>query len=109
MCIVFPPLLYILYISFGTFRSAKDKRLRWWKDYAPSGPTIDAKEKEFQGKVVEVINADAMMVKVGDQSPKKIFLASIRPPRCVFVSRLFYLSCNNNNNKKISFNFSILI
>lgn len=90
---IFPPLLYILHI-FDTFRSAKDKRLRWWKDYTPSGPTIDAKEKEFQGKVVEVINADAMMVKVGDQSPKKIFLASIRPPRCVFESSMFYLNCN---------------
>lgn len=77
-------------ISFVAFRSAKDKRLRWWKDYAPTGPTIDAKEKEFQGKVVEVINADAMMVKVGDQTPKKIFLASIRPPRYVFVPSLFH-------------------
>lgn len=62
-------------------KSAKEKRLRLWKDYAPSGPTIDAKEKEFQGKVVEVINADAMIVKLADGSTKKIFLASIRPPR----------------------------
>lgn len=60
---------------------AKEKRLRIWKDYAPSGPVIDAKEREFQGKVVEVINADAMMVKLADGSTKKIFLASIRPPR----------------------------
>lgn len=81
-----------MYICFNTFRSAKDKRLRLWKDYTPSGLTIDAKEKEFQGKVVEVINADAMMVKVVDQSQKKIFLASIRPPRCVFDPRLFHLS-----------------
>ena len=62
-------------------KSAKEKRLRLWKDYAPSGPTIDAKEREFQGKVVEVINADAMIVKASDGTPKKIFLASIRPPR----------------------------
>lgn len=62
-------------------KSAKEKRLRIWKDFAPSGPTIDAKEKEFQGKVVEVINGDAMIVKLADGSPKKIFLASIRPPR----------------------------
>lgn len=60
---------------------AKEKKLRLWKDYAPSGPAIDAKEKEFQGKVVEVINADAMIVKLADGSTKKIFLASIRPPR----------------------------
>ncbi|KAG8198549.1 hypothetical protein JTE90_026450 [Oedothorax gibbosus] len=62
-------------------KSAKEKRLRMWKDYAPSGPVIDAKEKEFQGKVVEVINADAMNLKLADGSIKKIFLASLRPPR----------------------------
>lgn len=84
--------LYIIHISFATFRSAKEKRLRVWKDYTPSALTIDAKEKEFQGKVVEVINADAMMVKVGDGPPKKIFLASIRPPRYVFDSWLFHLN-----------------
>lgn len=67
-------------------RSAKEKRLRIWKDFAPSGPTIDAKEKEFQGKVVEVINGDAMIVKLSDGSSKKIFLASIRPPRYVLIS-----------------------
>lgn len=52
-----------------------------WKDYAPSGPVIEAKDKEFQGKVTEVLNADAMHVKLADGSSKKIFLASIRPPR----------------------------
>ncbi|XP_042897103.1 staphylococcal nuclease domain-containing protein 1 [Parasteatoda tepidariorum] len=60
---------------------AKERRLRIWKEYAPSGPVIDAKEKEFQGKVVEIMNADAMNVKLADASVKKIFLASIRPPR----------------------------
>lgn len=62
--------------------------MRLWKDYTPSGPTIDAKEREFQGKVVEVINADAMIVKLSDGSTKKIFLASIRPPRYVNVNKL---------------------
>ncbi|GFQ84815.1 staphylococcal nuclease domain-containing protein 1 [Trichonephila clavata] len=62
-------------------KAAKEKRLRIWKDYAPSGPVIDVKEREFQGKVVEVINADAMVIKLADGSAKKIFLASIRPPR----------------------------
>ncbi|GIY94809.1 staphylococcal nuclease domain-containing protein 1 [Caerostris extrusa] len=62
-------------------KSAKEKRLRIWKDYAPSGPIIEAKEREFQGKVIEVINSDAMIIKLADGSIKKIFLASIRPPR----------------------------
>lgn len=82
----------MIHICFATFRSAKEKRLRLWKDYSPSRPTIEAKEKEFQGRVVEVINADAMMIKVGDGPPKKIFLSSIRPPRCVFDSWLFHLN-----------------
>lgn len=62
-------------------KQAKEKRLRIWKDYAPSGPVISAKEKEFQGKVVEINNADALVVKLADGGLKKVFLASIRPPR----------------------------
>jgi staphylococcal nuclease domain-containing protein 1 len=31
--------------------------------------------------VVEVVNGDALMVKTADGTVKKIFLASIRPPR----------------------------
>uniref|UniRef100_A0A1W7R9I0 Staphylococcal nuclease domain-containing protein 1 n=1 Tax=Hadrurus spadix TaxID=141984 RepID=A0A1W7R9I0_9SCOR len=60
---------------------AKEKRLRLWKDYMPSGPTVSAEDREFQGKVIEVINADALVIKLGDGTSKKIFLASIRPPR----------------------------
>nr|QBI71281.1 ebna2 binding protein P100 [Thermobia domestica] len=60
---------------------AKEKKLRIWKDWAPSGPQVSGKEKEFQGVVTEVVNADALMVKVNDSLVKKVFLASIRPPR----------------------------
>jgi len=60
---------------------AKDKRLRLWKDFSPSGPTIDSKEKNFVGKVVEVVNSDALVLKLADGSFKKVFLASVRPPR----------------------------
>ncbi|KAH7939386.1 hypothetical protein HPB52_011695 [Rhipicephalus sanguineus] len=62
-------------------KEAKEKRLRLWKDYTPTGIPIDAKEQRFEGKVVEVINADALVVKVGDNELRKIFLSSIRPPR----------------------------
>lgn len=62
-------------------KEAKEKRVRLWKDYTPSGIPIDAKEQRFEGKVVEVINADALVVKVGDNELRKIFLSSIRPPR----------------------------
>ena len=33
------------------------------------------------GKVVEVVNADALVLKLQDGSFKKVFLASVRPPR----------------------------
>nr|BAN21254.1 ebna2 binding protein P100 [Riptortus pedestris] len=57
---------------------AKEKRLRIWKDWTPP-PQIS--DKEFTGTVVEVVNGDALMVKLPNGTVKKIFLASIRPPR----------------------------
>lgn len=39
------------------------------------------KDKEFTGKVVEVVNGDALVVRRQDNTNKKIFLSSIRPPR----------------------------
>ncbi|KAL5009849.1 hypothetical protein ScPMuIL_012154 [Solemya velum] len=64
---------------------AKEKKLRIWKDYKPSVQTIDIKDKTFSGKVVEVVNGDSLVLKLPDSSSKfkKIFLASIRPPRQV--------------------------
>ncbi|XP_066928022.1 staphylococcal nuclease domain-containing protein 1-like [Clytia hemisphaerica] len=62
-------------------RSAKEKKMRMWKDFvASSQPVLSIKEKDFNGKVVEVVNGDAIMVKVG-QDVKKIFFSSLRPPR----------------------------
>ena len=43
--------------------AAKEKRLRLWQDWVPTGPVISAKDKEFTGKVVEIVNGDAIMVK----------------------------------------------
>nr|CAG4649952.1 EOG090X01F7 [Sida crystallina] len=60
---------------------AKEKRLRIWKNYVPSGPQVSVKDKQFSAKVVEIVNADALNVKMPDGSVKKIFLASIRPPK----------------------------
>jgi staphylococcal nuclease domain-containing protein 1 len=61
----------------------KEKRLRIWKDYSPSGPSVDIKDKSYSAKVVEIVNGDALVVKVNDKEFRKIFLASIRPPRIV--------------------------
>ncbi|KAK6629054.1 hypothetical protein RUM43_002871 [Polyplax serrata] len=62
-------------------RYAKEHRIRRWKDFQPKTPQISGKEREFTATVVEVINGDALMVKVGNAAPRKIFLSSIRPPR----------------------------
>lgn len=61
---------------------AKEKKLRLWKDFAgPTGPVISEKDKTFTGKVIEIVNGDAVMVKRSKNDIKKIHLASIRPPR----------------------------
>ncbi|XP_021917779.1 staphylococcal nuclease domain-containing protein 1 isoform X1 [Zootermopsis nevadensis] len=60
---------------------AKEGRIRLWKDYQGAGPQVSGKEKEYTATVVEVVNGDALMVKAADGTVKKIFLASIRPPR----------------------------
>ncbi|XP_052242771.1 staphylococcal nuclease domain-containing protein 1-like [Dreissena polymorpha] len=64
-------------------KSAKDRKVRIWKDYSPatSGPSISIKDKTFQGKVVECVNGDALVVKTADGQFKKCFLSSIKPPR----------------------------
>lgn len=62
-------------------RQAKDSRKRIWKDWVSTAPKISASDKEFNATVCEIIGADALNVKLADGSYKKIFLASIRPPR----------------------------
>ena len=37
------------------YRVAKEKKLRIWKDYSPSGPAVDIKDKNFTGKVYPYI------------------------------------------------------
>merc|ERR1719419_140692 len=60
---------------------AKDRRVRIWKDYAPSGPQIDSKDKNFVGTVSEIVSADTLIVKTQSGELKRISLASVRPPR----------------------------
>ncbi|XP_071943600.1 staphylococcal nuclease domain-containing protein 1-like [Antedon mediterranea] len=67
-------------------KEAKNKRIRLWKDYTPSKANIvPIEEKNLTGKVVEVINADALVVKSNDGKYKKITLSSLRPPRMADV------------------------
>lgn len=63
---------------------AKEKKIRVWKNVkASTAPVVSARDKEFTGRVVEIVNGDAIVVKKNKTETKKIFLASIRPPRCV--------------------------
>lgn len=62
-------------------KAAKEARRRLWKDWQSSAPQITGREKEFSGTVVEVINGDALLIKLANGQVKKIFLSSIRPPR----------------------------
>lgn len=51
-----------------------------WKDHQSNAPQIPQKEKDLSGIVVEIVNGDALMVKIPNGQIKKVFLASIRPP-----------------------------
>lgn len=62
-------------------KKAKESRVRLWKDYQSTTPQITGKEKEYTGTVTEVINGDALMIKLANGQIKKVFLSSIRPPK----------------------------
>ncbi|XP_077356223.1 staphylococcal nuclease domain-containing protein 1 [Festucalex cinctus] len=62
-------------------RSAKERKVRIWKDYVAPTANLDQKDRQFVAKVMQVVNADAMVVKVNSGEYKTIHLSSIRPPR----------------------------
>ncbi|XP_074027844.1 staphylococcal nuclease domain-containing protein 1 isoform X2 [Leptinotarsa decemlineata] len=62
-------------------RQAKEARRRLWKDFIASTPKVTGKEKEFTATVLEVNNGDALLLKMANGDTKKVFLASIRPPK----------------------------
>ena len=61
-------------------KSAKMARKRIWKDWQPADASIPEDEREFTGKVIQIINSDSLSVDTGS-GMKKIFLSSIRPVR----------------------------
>ncbi|XP_075064620.1 staphylococcal nuclease domain-containing protein 1 isoform X2 [Mixophyes fleayi] len=62
-------------------RFAKEHKTRIWRDYVAPTANMDQKDKQFVAKVVQVLNADAMVVKLNSGDYKTIHLSSIRPPR----------------------------
>lgn len=59
-------------------RAAKERRLRLWKDYVP--PNHGGDMVEFQGKVVEVVSGDTLVVSENGVE-RRFSLASLRCPR----------------------------
>uniref|UniRef100_W5NER7 Staphylococcal nuclease domain-containing protein n=1 Tax=Lepisosteus oculatus TaxID=7918 RepID=W5NER7_LEPOC len=62
-------------------RSAKERKVRIWKDYVAPTANLDQKDKQFVAKVMQIVNADAIVVKLNSGEHKTIHLSSIRPPR----------------------------
>ncbi|XP_056603535.1 staphylococcal nuclease domain-containing protein 1 [Triplophysa dalaica] len=62
-------------------RSAKERKVRIWKNYVAPTANLDQKERQFVAKVMQVVNADAIVVKLNSGEYKTIHLSSIRPPR----------------------------
>ncbi|XP_056093362.1 staphylococcal nuclease domain-containing protein 1 isoform X1 [Rhinichthys klamathensis goyatoka] len=62
-------------------RSAKERKVRIWKDYVAPTANLDQKDRQFVAKVMQVMNADAIVVKLNSGECKTIHLSSIRPPR----------------------------
>ena len=62
-------------------REAKTKKLRIWKDFTEK-VRANGSNDSFEAKVLEIVNGDALVVQnVANNEVKKIFIASIRPPR----------------------------
>ncbi|XP_076152364.1 staphylococcal nuclease domain-containing protein 1 [Alosa pseudoharengus] len=62
-------------------RSAKERKVRIWKDYVAPTANLDQKDRQFVAKVMQIVNADAIVVKLNSGEYKTIHLSSIRPPR----------------------------
>ncbi|KAM9311355.1 staphylococcal nuclease domain-containing protein 1 [Gastrophryne carolinensis] len=62
-------------------RYAKEHKTRIWRDYVAPTANLDQKDKQFVAKVVQVLNADAVVLKMNAGDYKTIHLSSIRPPR----------------------------
>merc|ERR1711881_134244 len=62
--------------------AAKEKKLKLWKDFVSSGPVIPAKDKEFTGKVIEIVNGDAIMVKKIRRRQRRFILPALDHHAC---------------------------
>jgi len=85
-------------VAFGC-RQAKERKVRIWKDYVSKGVEIDPKQREISGKVVQIVNADAIAIKMTNGEVRTIHLSSVRPPRYIRswfkITSSAYFICSN--------------
>nr|CAB3266428.1 staphylococcal nuclease domain-containing protein 1 [Phallusia mammillata] len=62
-------------------KQAKERKVRIWRDYVSKTSDINPDDKEFTGKVIQIVNADAIAIKTASGEVKTIHLSSVRPPR----------------------------
>eukprot|EP00824_Muranothrix_gubernata_P019686 TRINITY_DN3956_c2_g1_i1.p1 TRINITY_DN3956_c2_g1~~TRINITY_DN3956_c2_g1_i1.p1 ORF type:complete len:934 (+),score=250.11 TRINITY_DN3956_c2_g1_i1:151-2952(+) len=60
-------------------RMGKERRLRLWKDWVP--PPSKFAEKEFIGRVAEIVSGDTLMIVDPSNREHRIVLSSIRSPK----------------------------
>ena len=56
-------------------------RKRIWKNWEPADAAIPENEREFSGKVIQIVNSDSLSIDNEQGAIKQIFLSSIRPVR----------------------------
>jgi len=61
-------------------RAAKLAKKRMWKNWQPADANIPEDERDFQAKVVQIVNSDSLAVETAS-GVKQIYLASVRPAR----------------------------
>jgi len=64
----------------SAMRSAKTDKKRLWKNYVAPCNNIPTDQREYSGKVTEVVNGEVIIVKVGS-AYKRVTLSSIRQPK----------------------------
>lgn len=62
-------------------KSAKMARKRIWKNWEPADAAIPENEREFSGKVIQIVNSDSISVESEAGQIKQVFFSSVRPVR----------------------------
>ena len=62
-------------------KAAKMARKRIWKNWEPADAAIPENEREFTGKVIQIVNSDSLSIDTEQGTIKQVFLSSIRPVR----------------------------